>query len=101
MLRWSLLQGHGHGVYPLIYLPGGLEPDSDEECDEVAEAAEAAEAEATEASGGGGNNGISNKEDATQDMLIAQTDAVITGSADGTAKIWSLYSGECLFVSGF
>ena len=32
------------------------------------------------------------------DLLIAQGDAVITGSADFTAKIWSLYSGECLYV---
>ena len=40
-----------------------------------------------------------NKENTADDMLIAQMDAVITGSADGTAKIWSLYSGECLFVS--
>ena len=32
----TLIQGHGHGVYPLIYLPGGLEPESDEESDEVA-----------------------------------------------------------------
>ena len=26
-------------------------------------------------------------------------DLVITGSADGTAKVWSLYSGECIHVS--
>ena len=32
------------------------------------------------------------------DLLITQGCAVITGSADFTAKIWSLYSGECLFV---
>ena len=25
-------------MYPMIYLPGGLEPDSDDESDEVAEA---------------------------------------------------------------
>ena len=43
----------------------------------------------------------SNKEETMVNMLIAQTDALVTGSADGTAKIWSLYSGECLFVSGF
>ena len=28
-------------------------------------------------------------------------DLVITGSADGTAKVWSLYSGECIHVSLF
>ena len=22
------LQGHSHGIYPLIFLPGGLEPDT-------------------------------------------------------------------------
>ena len=43
----------------------------------------------------------SNKEETMVNMQIAQTDALVTGSADGTAKIWSLYSGECLFVSGF
>ncbi len=68
-----------------MYLPGGLEPDSDdEEAEEEAPAATSRPASAVAKSNG--------------DVLIAQSDLVITGSADATAKIWSLYSGECLFV---
>ena len=67
----------------MIYLPGGLEPDTEDELED----SEAENLEKVEES----NN-------ADENLLITQSDAVITGSADFTAKIWSLYSGECLFV---
>ncbi len=35
------------------------------------------------------------------DELLHQGDLVITGGADTNAKIWSLYSGECLHVRLF
>ena len=68
--------GHSHGVYPLIFLPGGLEPDTDDEDEE---------------------SNAEQKDDVN--LLINQMDLVITGSADATAKVWSLYSGECIHVS--
>ena len=39
------------------------------------------------------------EEDSDVDLLIAPNDLVITGSADATAKVWSVYSGECIHVS--
>ena len=81
----TYLQGHSHGIYPLIFLPGGLEPDTDEEEDDI-------------------NNEASGQTDSKNkstdvNLLISQMDLVITGSADATAKVWSLYSGECYHVS--
>eukprot|EP00095_Tigriopus_kingsejongensis_P008984 maker-scaffold1944_size24254-snap-gene-0.5 protein:Tk08984 transcript:maker-scaffold1944_size24254-snap-gene-0.5-mRNA-1 annotation:"hypothetical protein CAPTEDRAFT_115707" len=55
-------RGHGHAVYPLVYLPHMSE--TEEERDE--------------------------------DELIHPNDLLITGSADTSVKIWSLFSGECL-----
>ena len=39
------------------------------------------------------------EEESDVDLLIAPNDLVITGSADATAKVWSVYSGECIHVS--
>ena len=66
-------------------MPGGLEPDTDEEEDDI-------------------NNEASGQTDSKNkstdvNLLISQMDLVITGSADATAKVWSLYSGECYHVS--
>ena len=71
-------------MYSLIYLPNGLDPDTEDEDSEVSDT------ELDDEQLQDGNN--------NDDLLIAQGDAVITGSADFTAKIWSLYSGECLYV---
>ena len=79
-----LFQGHSHGVYPLIYLPGGMDEsdtESDIEEDEDIE------------------NPDPKEEESDVDLLIAPNDLVITGSADATAKVWSVYSGECIHVS--
>ena len=70
-------------MYSLIYLPNGLDPDTEDEESDVSDT----ELDTAEQA----NN-------SNDDLLIAQGDAVITGSADFTAKIWSLYSGECLYV---
>ena len=69
-------------MYSLIYLPNGLDPDTEDEDSDVSDT------ELDELQESNNND----------DLLIAQGDAVITGSADFTAKIWSLYSGECLYV---
>ena len=66
-------------------MPGGLEPDTDEEEDDI-------------------NNEASGQTDSKNkstdvNLLISQMDLVITGSADATTKVWSLYSGECYHVS--
>ena len=71
-------QGHSNGVYPLVFIPGGLDESDDEDEEED-------------------NAGDLDKDD--ENLLLAQGDCVVTGSADTTAKVWSLYSGECLHVS--
>ena len=68
----------------MIYLPGGLDPDTEDEIED-------SDIEESDK--------IEENNNADENLLITQGDAVITGSADFTAKIWSLYSGECLFVS--
>ena len=69
------LKGHTHGVYPLIFVPHDI--NESVEGDEMDEAT---------------------KEE-LKDDIIHPNDIVITGSADATAKVWSLHSGECLHVS--
>ena len=73
-------------MYSLIFLPNGLDPDTEDEDSDVSDR----ELDDEELQQQESNN--------NDDLLIAQGDAVITGSADFTAKIWSLYSGECLYV---
>ena len=64
-------QGHGHAVYPLVYLPSMEDEDDDDDKKDADEA---------------------NEEE------IDPNDLLITGSADTSIKIWNLYSGECLQV---
>ncbi len=63
-------------VYPLVYLPD-MGDDDEEEEDEKEEEEEKDE----------------------NDVEIEPNDLLITGSADTSIKIWSLYSGECMNVS--
>ena len=73
----NLSQGHGHAVYPLVYLPNMEDEDDDDD--------------KAKKDGNGG-------EDDDKEEEIDPNDLLITGSADTSIKIWSLYSGECLQV---
>ena len=83
------MQGHSNGVYPLIFLPGGLEPDSEDEDEDTND---------LELSHSRRPKPVHVPINTDENLLIAQADAVVTASADATAKVWSLYSGECLHV---
>ncbi len=79
-MRVFVVQGHGHAVYPLIYLPE-IDDDSDEDEDDE------------------GGNRSKKRQESKEEELISPDDLLITGSADTSIKIWSLYSGECLRVT--
>lgn len=64
-------QGHGHAVYPLIYLPYMGDEDDDDDNSDVSD---------------------------DDEEKIHPEDLLITGSADTSIKIWSLFNGECLEV---